>query len=180
MNRSADEVASWRKRLEACGVRQPLKQGHGEVYRLTDAERRTETYSNWLDGGVDAERRDYWHRYSFGELAASAEPRREVLRGVIPKLKIADRCRFEERFLVVRGDLRTYKIHFGSASILMEPNDEYLCIVPASRNRDGDRVFLPFDGDERLSIILSKALMLAADRRIADPTIVRQIVRGHE
>ncbi len=46
LTRSADEVASWRKRLEACGIRQPLKQAHREVYRLTDAERRTETYSN--------------------------------------------------------------------------------------------------------------------------------------
>ncbi len=125
---------------------------------------------NWLDGGFDPERRDYWHRYSFGELAASAETRREVLREVIPKLTIADRCRFEERYLIVRGDVRTYKIHFGSTNVLMEPNDEYLCILPASRDRKGDRVFLPFDGDERLSIILSKALMLTADRRIRGST----------
>ena len=59
----------------------------------------------------------------------------------------------------------------------MEPNDQYLCIVPA---RDpvtvgADRVFLPFEGDVTLSIVLSKAFLLAADDQIKDPTIVRQI-----
>jgi hypothetical protein len=38
-----------------------------------------------------------------------------------------------------------------------------------------DRVFLPFEGDQTLSVILSKALLLADDRKITDPTIVRQI-----
>jgi hypothetical protein len=86
-------------------------------------------------------------------------------------------CSFTERFLVVRGKLRTYKIHLGSGNILMEPNDQYLCIVPG---RDpgsvvGERLFLPFEGDSTLTIVLSKAFLLAADDAIKDPTIVRQI-----
>jgi hypothetical protein len=28
---------------------------------------------------------------------------------------------------VVKGELRTYRIHLGSGNILMEPNDQYLC-----------------------------------------------------
>jgi hypothetical protein len=36
-------------------------------------------------------------------------------------------------------------------------------------------VFLPFEGDTTLSIIVSKALLLADDRSIADPAIVSQI-----
>jgi hypothetical protein len=36
-------------------------------------------------------------------------------------------------------------------------------------------VFLPFEGDRMLSIILSKALMLAADDKITDPAIVSQL-----
>ena len=36
---------------------------------------------------------------------------------------------------------------------------------------------LPFDGDALLSVILSKAFLLAADTKISDPTIVRQIQR---
>ena len=33
----------------------------------------------------------------------------------------------------------------------------------------------PFDGDDMLSIILSKAILLAADSKITDATILRQI-----
>jgi hypothetical protein len=36
---------------------------------------------------------------------------------------------------------------------------------------------LPFEEDSRLSVILSKAFMLADDERIEDPTITRQISR---
>ena len=32
-----------------------------------------------------------------------------------------------------RGDCAPYKIHLGSGNILMEPNDQYLCIVPDAR-----------------------------------------------
>jgi hypothetical protein len=76
-------------------------------------------------------------------------------------------------------ELRTYKIHLGSGNILMEPNDQYLCIVPArsGATAGSDRLFLPFEGDATLSIILSKAFLLAADNGIKDPTIVRQISR---
>ena len=76
-----------------------------------------------------------------------------------------------------RCDLRTYKIHLGSGNILMSPNDPYLCIVTSRSDAapPSARVFLPFEGDNALSIILSKALLLAADTKIKDPTITRQI-----
>ena len=64
----------------------------------------------------------------------------------------------------------------GAANILMEPNDEYLCIVPARGSR-AQKVYLPFPEDERFSVILSKAFLLAADDRITDRTILRQIER---
>ena len=118
---------------------------------------------------------DYWHSYSFGELAESAKTRREILERMIPRLKIAPRCSFTERFLVVRGERRTYKIHLGSGNILMEPNDQYLCIVKAPAREAKDPVFLPFEGDNTLAVILSKAFLLADDSNITDPTIVRQI-----
>ena len=41
----------------------------------------------------------------------------------------------------------------------------------------GGKVFLPFEGDNLLSVILSKAFLLAEDRKIKDPTIVNQIVK---
>ncbi len=134
----------------------------------------------WQDGGPDGRHLDYWQRYSFGSLGESAITRRDVLMGLIPRLAIADRCSFSEKFLVVRGDLRTYKIHLGSGNILMEPNDEYLCIVQgrsAVKPAADSNLFLPFEGDERMAVILSKALMLANDKKITDPTITRQIGR---
>jgi hypothetical protein len=48
----------------------------------------------------------------------------------VPRLRSADRCTLTERFLEVRGDLRTHNIQLGSGNILMAPDDEYLCIVP--------------------------------------------------
>lgn len=134
---------------------------------------------NWLDGGREVRYQDYWHSYSFGELTESSRIRRQVLETLVPRLKIAERCRLTDKYLVVRGDIRTYKIHLGSGNILMEPNDQYLCIVPSrgSREMGQDRLFIPFEGDQTLAIILSKAFLLAEDKKIADPTITRQIKR---
>jgi hypothetical protein len=132
---------------------------------------------NWRDGGL-REYRNYWESYSFGDLGPVAKTRRQVLEKLIPKLAIARQCQFTDKFLVVKGQLRTYKIHLGSGNILMEPNDQYLCIVPnRSAELPGDRVFLPFEGDAILSIIISKALLLADDTKITDATIISQLKR---
>jgi hypothetical protein len=133
----------------------------------------------WLDGGGEARYQDYWHSYSFGELTESSKTRKQVLETLVPRLKIASRCTLTGKFLVVRGDIRTYKIHLGSGNILMEPNDQYLCIVPSrgSREKGKDRLFIPFEGDQTLAIILSKAFLLAEDTKIMDSTIIRQIKR---
>jgi len=133
---------------------------------------------NWADGGPEGRYRDYWTSYSFGALSQTAKTRKQVLQRLIPRLKIADRCRLEDRFLIVQGDVRTYRIHLGSGNILMEPNDQYLCIVPTrapTTGNPGTKLFLPFEGDRTLAIILSKALLLAEDTKISDPTILHQI-----
>ncbi|MFC6023572.1 DUF4132 domain-containing protein [Plantactinospora solaniradicis] len=132
----------------------------------------------WQDGGPGGRFREYWASYSFGELSGTAQTRREMLERLVPRLAIAERAKVDGRFLVVRGDLRTYKIHLGSGNILMSPNDQYLCIVPkqSTGSRAGD-VFLPFEGDRVLAVILSKALMLAKDTQITDPTITQQLRR---
>ena len=132
---------------------------------------------NWLDGGTNESQRGYWHSVSFGELNASAQTRREILKRLIPKLKIAAQCRFEERFLIVEGKRHAYKIHLGSGNILIIPQDKYLCIVRAQAqvDRAGEKVFLPFERDSVLSVILSKALLLAADDKITDETILQQL-----
>jgi hypothetical protein len=130
---------------------------------------------NWADRGDDPHY-DYWLAASFGALTATAEVRREVLAALLPKLKIGDRVELGDRYVRVRGNKATYKVHLGSANILIEPDDRYLCIVPSSSGR-AKRVMLPFEGDEVLTLVLSKVLMLAADDKITDPTILRQIDR---
>ena len=132
---------------------------------------------NWVDGGPQGLHRQYWDDVVFGDLSQSAQTRREVLERVIPRLKIADRCRFDDKFLIVEGRLRTYKIHLGSGNILMLPNDQYLCIVPkrGAGTKRTDSIYLPFEGDSLLSVILSKAFLLADDDKIKDPTIRAQI-----
>ncbi len=133
---------------------------------------------NWADSQQDNARRQYWHDVSFGDLSATAQTRRSVLERLLPRLKIAERCTLGDKFLTVRGDLRTYKIHLGSGNILMAPNDQYLCIVPKPNTSSaGGKVFLPFEGDHQLSVILSKAFLLAEDKKIKDPSIVSQIGR---
>ena len=279
------EVLAWREWLERHQLTQPFKQAHREIYLLTDAERRTESYSNrfaahilrqhqfaalcqqrgwdyrlqgefdshnvptlalsahggltaefrveaiekdvspqgiylhlssdqvrfgrpldqlpaavfsevmrdidlfvsvasvandptWQDGGPGGRYRTYWEQWSFGELSETAKTRKATLERLVPRLAAAQHFSLTDKFLVVRGQLRTYKIHLGSGNILMEPNDQYLCIVP-DRSRSArttrETIFLPFEGDSTLAIILSKAYMLAQDNKIKDPTIVRQI-----
>ena len=120
---------------------------------------------------------DYWSTAAFGDLTETAKTRHAVLRDLLPGLSIADRCRLENRFLVVNGKLRTYRIHLGSSNIRMEPNDQYLCIVQDHQNA-GSRVRLPFEGDNMLSLILSKAFLLAEDDQIKERSIVSQIKGG--
>ncbi len=132
----------------------------------------------WQDSGGLPTFRDYWQAYSFGDLSEVAKNRKEILTSLIPRLKIADVTSIQDKFVVVQGKLRTYKIHIGSTNILMEPNDQYLCIVPDRSKKDfTENVYLPFEGDTGLSVILSKAFLLAADDKITDSTITSQINR---
>ncbi|HQY87912.1 MAG TPA: DUF4132 domain-containing protein [Tepidisphaeraceae bacterium] len=286
--RPVDEAVAWRSAIESWEISQPFKQAHREIYLLTDAERRTNTYSNrfaahivraitllsisqvrqwksglyggasspsfeladhgliaqwwmeaagddhtpfgtplylatdqvrfvrvgenqtalpldqipllafseilrdvdlfvalssvgnnpnWQDGGPNGRFRNYWQRYSFGVLTESAKSRRATLERLLPRLSFRDRATLTDKFLIIQGSIRTYKIHLGSGNILMEPNDQYLCIVAdrSAKSTGVNEVFLPFEGDSMLSIILSKAFLLVDDKSINDETITRQI-----
>ena len=132
---------------------------------------------NWIDnGGAPRQHDDYWHTYSFGELTELAKTRKIVLERLLPKLKIRDAAHIDGKFLMVDGKRHTYKIHIGSGNILIAPADRYLCIVPGRGvDKTTDRLFLPFEGDRGLSIVLSKAFMLAEDDKITDETILSQL-----
>jgi hypothetical protein len=130
----------------------------------------------WQDSGGVVALNNYWTSYSFGELSELAKNRKEILADLVPRLKISKVATIRDKFLVVEGKLRTYKIHIGSTNILMEPNDQYLCIVPdRSQKNNTENLFIPFEGDAGLSVILSKAFLLAEDDKITDRTITSQI-----
>jgi hypothetical protein len=130
---------------------------------------------DWRDRG-EGRFRDYWASAAFSALTPRSEIRRETLARLLPRLAIGPRCDLQERFLRVEGRLGAYRIHLGSANILMEPDDAYLCVVPDRAK--AKKVSLPFDDDPVLSVILSKAIMLADDDKITDATITRQLHRS--
>ncbi len=132
----------------------------------------------WQDGGPNArpDYREYWQSYSFGDLSEVAKTRKSVLERLLPRLKLRDVANIDGKFLIVKGKRNTYKIHIGSGNILIAPNDRYLCIVPSrAKDRNLSQVFLPFEGDTGLSIVLSKAFLLADDDKIKDPSIISQL-----
>ncbi len=78
----------------------------------------------WIDRGGIAQYRNYWEYYSFGDLTEIAKTRKTVLEQLLPRLKIRNQAKIEDRLLLVKGKIREYKILIGSTNILMEPNDE--------------------------------------------------------
>lgn len=120
---------------------------------------------------------DYWGKAAFGALSETGKTRQAVLKDLLPGLAIASHCRLEERYLIVEGKIRTYRIHLGSGNVQMEPNNQYLCIV-RDRTAGSKHVRLPFEGDDTLAMILSKAFMLIDDDKIKDASIRSQIQGG--
>ena len=97
----------------------------------------------------------------------------DLLNELLPQLAIGSCSHIDGKYLVVDGKRNTYRIHLGSSNIQILPENKYLCIV-TGRAKDTS-VQLPFSGDNILSIILSKAFLLANDDKIKDQTILSQI-----
>ncbi|MEQ8766270.1 MAG: DUF4132 domain-containing protein [Planctomycetota bacterium] len=130
-----------------------------------------------LEEGRTEEAKATWRGQAFGDLSPMSQARRRLLERVVPRLDIADRCRVEGRYLLVEGDLRSYRIHVGSGHVLMDPNDEIL-IAARPLNAKSEPPFLPFEGDSLLSQILRDAFTLANDSAIQDETLLEVIRRG--
>lgn len=134
----------------------------------------------WLDRGQDAHHpsqwghtaAQYWREVNTAELVESGKRRHAMLARIIPRLAIADKLTLTDRALEVKGTRHTYEIHLGSGA--SSRGGRHICIVPKSTNA-ADKVWLPFEGDRTLSIIISKAVLLAADDKITDPVILAQI-----
>ncbi|MGY3233588.1 hypothetical protein ACVMAJ_000478 [Bradyrhizobium sp. USDA 4448] len=71
------------------------------------------------------------------------------------------------------GKRTTYRIHLGSGASQLADSGRHLCMVPKGSEDELDIV--PSEGDQTLSLILSKAMLLAQDDRIEDPSILSQL-----
>lgn len=113
-------------------------------------------------GGVDPE-----------ASASTVEMRGNLLRETCELLGIGN-VRIRGTHAMIDGELGQYSLHMGSGVVHRQPGGA-LCIVPVHAQHRG-RLFLPFaDDDPRTAEVLSKALLLARDGEIQDPTILAQI-----
>ena len=132
---------------------------------------------NWTDGGPDGRFGQYWVRQAFGDLGETAKMRKTLIEGLVPKLAIRDKVKVKDKYLEVTGRKHKYHIHFGSGNIMIMPDNRYLCIVRGAKPRNEGKIYLPFEGDTMLSVILSKAMLLVDDDKITDRTILSQLRR---
>jgi len=103
--------------------------------------------------------------------------RKRALEKILPMLKIKNLAKIENNFLVIKAKVNTYKINLSTGGVFVaNKNDRYLCIVPAASLRSSSKnLFLPFEGDQTFSLILSKAFLLADEEKIQDSIILRQL-----
>jgi len=132
---------------------------------------------DWLDRKEGRRFDKNWSDFSFGPLAAAGEIRYQVLAELVPRLAIADRCEFDDSYLVVAGDLRTYRIHLGSGLVRMSPTGAQLRIS-SPPNQRAARLLLPIDDDQVLIRILASALTLANDSAIKNDELRTRIGGG--
>ena len=113
-------------------------------------------------GGVDPE-----------ASASTVEMRTALLRETCHLLKL-NNIRLQEPYALIEGQLGSYTLHLGSATVHRQPGGS-LCIIPVHSQHRG-RLFLPFaDSDPKTAEVMSKALLLAQDHKIQDPTILEQL-----
>ncbi len=115
-------------------------------------------------GGVDPE-----------ATQSTVEMRASLLRETCQLLSL-DNVRLDANRALIKGTHGDYTLHLGSGTIHRLPGGT-VWVVPVHSQHRG-RIFLPFaDNDPKTAEIMSKALLLARDQEIRDPSILEQ-VRG--
>lgn len=113
-------------------------------------------------GGVDPE-----------ATLSTVEMRTDLLRETLRLLKLKN-VRLENNHALIDGHYAKYTIHLGSGTVHRMPGG-FLCVIPVHNQHQG-RIFLPFaDPDPKTAEVISKALLLAEDKKIQDPTILEQL-----
>ena len=128
---------------------------------------------NWNSRQSNPLMADYWSKFTNADITESGRLRRESLELLIPLLPCGKKLSIGKKHLDVTGVLRNYQIHLQSGAVFRQPDNKHICIVPKSDNDEKSLAILV--GDPMLSLIVSKALILANDDQIKDKSILSQI-----
>ncbi|HML48684.1 MAG TPA: DUF4132 domain-containing protein, partial [Clostridia bacterium] len=108
------------------------------------------------------------------EASLSTVEMREALIAQMLRLMRVGNVELKKPYARIQGALGEYAVHLGSGTV-QKMGKGSVHIIPVHSQHRG-RLFLPFmDDDPRTAEIVSKILMLAEDRKIRDPEILRQI-----
>ena len=132
-----------------------FKQVCREVNVLTEAGRQTEVYSIRFAARILRQ-----HQFKATDFASNC------LSTFRQASQLGNCDQSMEIFRGIQGKLNKYAIYLGSSDIQMRPSNRYLRIVPG-RSEAGSAC-LPFAGDEKFSVILSKAVLPLDDYKITD------------
>lgn len=105
--------------------------------------------------------------------------RLDVLSRVLPLTDVADRCKVDKAWVVVRGQLGTYHIDvlWGQTLRLRDSGTRHLTIPQKLLDQVPiDFSAIPIDLDYRTETILRKAYVLANDWTIDSPELIRQLM----
>jgi hypothetical protein len=104
---------------------------------------------------------------------STTEMREALIRETARLLKLTN-ISFVGDHAVIAGALGEYSLHLGSGTVHRRPGGA-VCIIPVGSQHRG-RLFLPFaDDDPKTAEVVAKALLLARDEDIKDPSILEQL-----
>ena len=117
-------------------------------------------------------------RMNVKEVSGLLSLRREILSRVLPLTGIADRCKVDNAWLVVQGQLGIYRIEisWGLALRVRESGVDQLTIPQKLLDQVRlDLSAIPIELDNRTEMILRKAHVLANDWNIDASELIRQL-----
>jgi hypothetical protein len=132
---------------------------------------------SWFDQGDQGMGPSQMNMSEVSQLGAL---RVDVLSRVLPLTDIADRCKVDKGWLVVQGQLGTYRIEvlWGVALRANESGTRHLTIPQKVLDQVPlDFSAIPVELDYRTEMILRKAYVLANDWTIDSPELIRQLMQ---
>ena len=146
-----------------------------DLFTSVSAVGQDESWSDQSDRGTGI----VASRLDANELSAMLALRIEILSRVLPLTPIAERCKIEKNWLVVRGQLGTYRIEMLLGGVMRMADSGVRQLKIPQKLLDGvslDFSAFPIDFDYRTEMILRKAYVLADDWKIDSPDLIRQLM----